>query len=269
MTERFTPDAVLLAAGRGERMRPLTETIPKPLIPVGGMPLIDRVVANCRAEGVRRFAVNAHYLAEQITDHVSRLAARFADTGFAISDERAELLDTGGGARRAMTFIQSDPFFLMNTDSFWVPGEDTPLKRLYEAFDETTEIGVLCVHPARATGFARSHDFCLAPDGMVTNDRGLPVIYSGTALVARSVFAGTPGRAFSFLDLMHAARERGTLRGVLLNAPWLHVGDPAAREAAERVLERFQNKWTPLVRFENATAQEPGASVLIQSERKR
>jgi len=229
MTEasRF-PDVMLLAAGLGTRMRPLTDERPKPLIPVAGIPLIERVMANARDEGAKRFIANAHYRAEQLLAH-------FAG-GLKLSRE-AELLGTGGGVKYALPMLHADPFFVMNTDAFWPPGSDRPMTRMIDKFAAgDAEIVLLCAHPARATGFARSHDFCLDPFGRITSDYGAPVIYAGVALLKKNLFEDTPDGPFSLNALFDAALERETLMGVALDAPWFHVGDPEALAAAERLL---------------------------------
>ncbi|HWV20703.1 MAG TPA: NTP transferase domain-containing protein, partial [Devosia sp.] len=118
--DRF-PDVMLLAAGLGTRMRPLTDSLPKPLLPVAGTPLIERVIGNARAEGAKRFIANAHYRADQVLAHFGGLIK--------VSRED-ELLGTGGGVKRALPMLHSDPFFVMNTDAFWPEGSDQPLKRM-------------------------------------------------------------------------------------------------------------------------------------------
>lgn len=224
--DRF-PDVMLLAAGLGTRLRPLTDTLPKPLVPVAGVPLIERVMANARAEGARRFVANAHYRADQVLAHFGGLLK--------VSREET-LLGTGGGVRQALPMLHSDPFFVMNTDAFWAAGSDAPLERMRARYSTPADVVLLCVHPSRATGFARSHDFCLDPMGRVTRDYGAPVIYGGVALLGAALFADAPDGAFSLTDLFDAALERETLHGVVLDAPWYHVGDPAALAEAERRL---------------------------------
>jgi MurNAc alpha-1-phosphate uridylyltransferase len=228
MDERFRPDVMLLAAGLGTRMRPLTDRLPKPLIMVGGVALIDRVIASARAEGLDRFVVNAHHHASQLEAHL------VGDPRITISHEPEMPLGTGGGVKRALPLLETDPILMMNTDAFWLPGADTPLARLLARFaGADVRLAVLCVHPRDASGFRRSHDFCLDPSGRVTWDSGAPVIYTGVALMARSIFEGTPDGPFSFNDLIEKLGARGDLAGVVLNAPWLHVGDPAAIAEAE------------------------------------
>lgn len=221
--DRF-PDVMLLAAGLGTRMRPLTDSLPKPLIPVAGMPLIERVIGNARAEGAKRFVANAHYRADQVLAHFGGLVK--------VSRED-ELLGTGGGVKRALPMLHSDPFFVMNTDAFWSEGSDQPLQRMIARHTGPQDIVMLCVQPRRATGFSRSHDFCLAPDGLVTRDYGAPIIHGGALLLGRDIFADTPNGAFSLYPLLEAALERETLKGVVLDAPWFHVGDPTGLAEAE------------------------------------
>jgi MurNAc alpha-1-phosphate uridylyltransferase len=222
--DRF-PDVMLLAAGLGTRMRPLTETMPKPLVPVAGVPLIERVMANAQAEGAKRFAANAHYRADQ------------AHFGGLLKVHREEvLLGTGGGVKAALPMLATDPFFVMNTDAFWPTGSDTPLARMRARHQGDEDIVLLCIQPSRATGFGRSHDFCLDPSGRVTRDYGAPVIYGGVALMGKALFRDAPDGAFSITDLFDAALERKTLYGVVLDAPWYHVGDPQALAATEALL---------------------------------
>ncbi len=222
------PDVMLLAAGLGTRMRPITENLPKPLVPVAGIPLIERIIGNARAEGARRFVANAHYRADQVLAHFGGLLK--------VSREEV-LLGTGGGVKRALPMLVSDPFFVMNTDAFWPAGADRPLGRMVAMYDEgDADIVLLCVHPRNATGFSRSHDFCLAPDGHVTLDYGAPVIYAGVALINRRLFDDTPDGPFSLNRLFDTALEQARLKGVALDAEWFHVGDPAALAEAERRL---------------------------------
>ena len=226
-TARF-PDVMLLAAGLGTRLRPLTEAMPKPLVPVAGVPLIERIMDNAKAEGAKRFTANAHYRADQLLAHFGGLLK--------VSRED-ELLGTGGGVKRALPMLHSDPFFIMNTDAFWPAGSDAPLARMLVRYRDEAEIVLLCVHPRDASGFDRSHDFCLSPQGAVTRDYGAPVIYGGVALVTKALFAGTPDGAWSLTEIFEKALERETLYGVALDAPWFHVGDPKALAEAERRLQ--------------------------------
>lgn len=221
------PDVMLLAAGHGMRLRPLTETIPKPLVPVLGVPLIERVMTAARHEGATRFVANAHYRADQLLAHFG---------GLLKVNREPELLETGGGVKAALPMLVSDPFFVMNTDAFWLPGADRPLSRMLARRQTDAQIVLLCVQPGRATGFARSHDFCLDPHGRVTRDWGAPVIYAGVALLGKDHFADTPDGPFSLNLLLDKALEDENLVGVVLDTPWFHVGDVGALAETERIL---------------------------------
>lgn len=232
--DRF-PDVMILAAGLGLRMRPLTESTPKPLLAVAGVPLLDRVAGLAWAEGARQFVVNAHHFAGQIEAHVPGLEAKLAGSRIRVSREET-LLNTGGGVKASLGLLETDPMLVMNSDSLWL-GNDRPLTRMLEAYEG--RLTLLCVHPMRASGFTRrSHDFCLAPDGEVTTDRGAPVIYAGAALVPRALIELAPEGAFSLYDLFEAALQAGDLRGVALGSEWLHAGDPQALAAMSERLGR-------------------------------
>jgi MurNAc alpha-1-phosphate uridylyltransferase len=228
---------MLLAAGLGKRMLPLTQDVPKPLIEVGGVRLLDRVIDNAVAEGATRFVVNTHHHADQISDHIDALQTARPDLRFALSPEPDGLLDTGGGVKRALPLLATDPILVMNTDAFWPAGSDWPIGRMMATFSQhNSDILLLCAHPSRATGFRRSHDFCLDPRGRITFDTGAPVIYAGAALIAKKLFGATPDGPFSLNLLFEQALEAGTLFGTALAAPWLHVGDPKALAEAEAFL---------------------------------
>jgi MurNAc alpha-1-phosphate uridylyltransferase len=228
------PDVMLLAAGLGRRLRPLTETQPKPLLEIGGVPLIDRVVAEAAAEGFCRFVVNTHHHAGRLAAHVDALAGRFPEARFRVSHE-PELLETGGGLKQALPLLDTDPVLVMNTDTFWLPGVDQPLVRLLGRLPDA-DIVLLCAQPRRALGFRRSHDFCLDPRGQITRDSGQPVIYAGVALLRRALVEAVAETRFSLYPLFMAALEKRRLAGAMLDAEWFHVGDPEALAEVERRL---------------------------------
>lgn len=238
MAETRFPDVLVLAAGYGRRMLPLTDATPKPLLEVAGRPLLDRVVGNAHDEGATRFVVNAHHLAGQIETHLEAMAAAMPGASFALSHEVEAPLDTGGGAKRALPLLASDPFFVMNADCFWPQGQDRPLSRMLQRFDAAAaaDMVLLCVHPRNASGFRRSHDFCLDPRGRVTKDTGAPVIYAGVALVARTIVERHAEEVFSLHALIEQSLEAERLQGVALDASWYHVGDPDALAHSEAML---------------------------------
>lgn len=223
------PDVMLLAAGLGTRMRPLTFEMPKALIPVAGKPLIDYAIDAALAEGCTSFAVNAHHKAEMISAHVERLQAGLPDLRFGVSIEKDRLLDTGAGLRKALPMLSSDPVFALNTDTFWLPGRDRPLARLLEAYREgDADVVLLCVPPDRASGFRKGADFLMSQDGRLSKTEGRPVVYAGAALIARSLAETGPDTPFSLYRHFETAREAGRLKGTMIEAPWFHVGDPQA-----------------------------------------
>jgi N-acetyl-alpha-D-muramate 1-phosphate uridylyltransferase len=237
MTTRFSPDAILLAAGLGTRMMPLSATRPKPLLEIFGTSLIERVIENFQREDINNFVVNAHHHADQVETAVRLFATKHAGASFGVSREDEELLNSGGGAKKALRLTQSDPVLVANTDAFW-QGSDKPLARMGAHFNAAREgqsdaVVLLCAHPAKSLGFRRSHDFCLNPRGRITLDSGVPVIYAGVALLPRKAFARTPNTAFSLNMIFERALEKNALFGVLLEADWYHVGDPEALAEAE------------------------------------
>jgi len=227
------PDVMLLAAGLGRRMLPLTETRPKPLLEVGGLPLLDRVASAAAAEGLTHFVVNVHHHADQIRAHLEGLARRHPDWRFRLSEE-PRLLDTGGGLRHALPLLDTDTVLVMNTDAFWLPGADRPLGRLSARLAAgDADIVLLCAQPHRALGFRRGHDFCRDPLGRLSRDAGQPVIYAGVALLRRDLVAAAPAEPFSLYALFIKALDQRRLWGEILDAQWLHVGDPRALAEAD------------------------------------
>jgi len=233
---RAMPDVMVLAAGQGRRMRPLTETVPKPLVPVAGTPLIQRVLAAAAHEGCARFVVNAHYKAAQIEATVADIAAASEDFSFALSHE-PDLLDTGGGVKQALPLLRGDPFFVMNADSFWLPGYTTPLGALLESADASdTDMTLLCVRPDNALGLRGEPDFECRSDGRLARSGGEPVHYAGAMLVRRAIIENGPEGPFSLYDLMVRLEKEGRLFGTVLETDWFHIGDVGAIVEAERKL---------------------------------
>lgn len=228
------PGVMLLAAGRGVRMAPLTDTLPKPLIEVAGRPLIDRTIDTCTAQGCRSFVVNVHAHAGKMRSHIAALQARHPELRLQISDETDALLETGGGMKKALPLLGTDPVLAANTDSFWLPGDDAPLVRMIAVMDKGFDVVMLVADIDRASGFRGSADLALDGNRVLPPDAaGFPGIYAGRALIRRSAFEDTPMGAFSLYSVFQAAGRSGLLGGVLLDADWLHVGDPGAIVEAE------------------------------------
>ena len=228
--------AMVLAAGLGTRMRSLTEARPKPLVAVGGKPLIDHVLDKLAAAGVETAVVNVHYFADQIERHlVGRGAPRIV-----ISDERGGLLGTGGGVAKALPQLGEGPFFHVNSDTIWIDGVSPNLQRLAHAFAVNAMDALLLLAPtATSVGYSGRGDFAMAPDGRLRR-RGerdvVPFVYAGVAVLNRSLVADPPGGAFPLTKLFSRAEEAGRLYGLRLEGVWMHVGTPEAVAAAEAAI---------------------------------
>lgn len=237
MNSNMPRTAMVLAAGFGARMRPLTDTMPKPLVKVAGKPLIDHVLDRLAEAGVTRAIVNVHYLADRLEKH---LAARVRPQ-IVISDERAELLDTGGGVVRALPQLGDAPFFHINSDTLWVDGVKPNLTRLAEAFDPAAMDALLLLAPsANSIGYSGRGDFLMATDGRLRArpERELaPFVYAGAAILSPRLFKGVPAGAFSLTKLFARASKEGRLHGLRMEGLWMHVGTPDAIAQAEAAIK--------------------------------
>ena len=226
--------AMVLAAGMGARMKPLTDRIPKPLVKVGGKALIDYVLDRLDAVGVERVVVNVHHLADVLEQH---LAGR---RNIVISDERGQLLETGGGVVKALPLLGPAPFFLINSDTIWIDGVQPNLARLADAFDPQRMDALLLLAPtATSVGYSGRGDYAMAPSGELER-RGerdvVAFVYAGAAIFSPALFADAPAGAFSLTRLFNRAEEAGRLHGLRLEGVWMHVGTPAAIAEAEAAL---------------------------------
>lgn len=232
--------AMVLAAGLGRRMRPLTATRPKPLVEVVGRTLLDRALATLRAGGVRRAVVNVHYMADRVESH---LAAR--DTGLAItiSDERSQLLETGGGILKALPLLDADPFLAINADNIWVEGPVPATRLLADRWDAAAMDALLLVVPlARANCHPGRGDFHMDPLGRLSRrrpSRVAPFVFTGLQLIAHRLFAGETLRPFSMNLLWDRAAGAGRLYGVVHQGLWFDVGTAAAVTKTETLLARL------------------------------
>jgi MurNAc alpha-1-phosphate uridylyltransferase len=225
--------AMVLAAGLGERMRPLTDRIPKPLVEVGGKALIDYGLDRLAEAGVEKAVVNVHYLADQIEHHlVGRRHPRIV-----ISDERAQLLNTGGGIVKALPELGDAPFFHLNSDSIWIDGVRGNFQRLADGFDpEQMDVLLLLASSADSIGYDGRGDFAMAPDGRLrkrAEREVVPFVYAGAALLKPQLFADAPAGAFGLTRMFDKAAEIGRLHGLRLEGLWMHVGTPDAIKLAE------------------------------------
>lgn len=230
--------AFVLAAGLGKRMRPVTATVPKPLVEVAGKALLDHALDRVAEAGIGTAVVNVHYLADLIEGHLARRAEGAAPgPATTVSDERAALLETGGGIRKALPLLGDAPFAVLNSDSFWLEGPASNLRRLVETWDGDRMDGLLLVAPtATSLGYEGAGDFVMDPDGRLERrgERAVaPFIYAGVAILTPGLFADTPEGAFSLNLLFDRAIARERLYGLRLDGQWLHVGTPEAIQAAE------------------------------------
>ena len=213
--------AMVLAAGLGSRMRAHDKQIPKPLVTVAGRALIDYVLDRLAAVGVEQVIVNVHYMADQVERH---LASR-PSPAIIISDERSQLLDTGGGVIKALPYLGPAPFFHINSDTIWIDGVTPNLTRLAAAFDRTHMDGLLLMaSTASSIGYSGRGDFSMAPDGRLARRRErdvVPFVYAGAAILTPEFFAGTPPGPSPLSPLFDRAIEAGRLFGMRLEGAWI------------------------------------------------
>jgi MurNAc alpha-1-phosphate uridylyltransferase len=230
-------NAMVLAAGMGTRMHPLTEKMPKPLVAVAGRALIDHVLDRLAEAGVARAVVNVHHFAEQMQRH---LAAR-ARPQIVISDERGLLLGTGGGVKKALPHLSDAPFFHINSDTLWIDGVKPNLRRLAEAFDAQAMDALLLLAPtAGSIGYSGRGDFTMAPDGALQKrgERAVaPFVYAGAAILSPALFKDAPAGEFPLTLLFDRAEQAGRLYGLRLEGLWMHVGTPDAVALAEAAIK--------------------------------
>jgi N-acetyl-alpha-D-muramate 1-phosphate uridylyltransferase len=215
--------AMVLAAGLGTRLRPLTDTIPKPLVEINGRALIDHALDRLTLAGVERVVVNVHYKAGMMAAHLAR-----RDYPQIELSEETELLDTGGGVARALPLL-GEAFFVVNGDVFWLD-KDPALLRLADAFDPANTDGVILLQPTvTAVGYEGLGDYFLDPPGNPRRRRErevAPYLFAGIQLLHRRLFDTTPGRVFSLVRLFDRAEAAGRLAAIVHDGEWYHVGTP-------------------------------------------
>ena len=226
--------AMVMAAGLGTRMRPLTDTLPKALVPVAGKPLIDHVLDRLNEAGIERAVVNVHHRAEQMEAH---LATRRAPKVL-ISDERAALLDSGGGIKHAADKLGRDPIMLANIDSLWLERGTPALETLKAAWDpQQLDLLLLLVPRGQGIGFEGPQGFFRDAAGRLTHsvapDVETPFVNIGFGIMKPQILDGEPTGAFKIQPVWHRLQAQGRIFGAVMDAFWMHVGDPAARDEAE------------------------------------
>jgi MurNAc alpha-1-phosphate uridylyltransferase len=229
--------AMVLAAGLGKRMRPLTASRPKPLIEVAGQALLDHVLAKLSAAGVEKVVVNVHYLADAVEAHLSKNP----DLTVVISDERSLLLETGGGMVKAAPLIESDPILVVNSDNLWVDGPADTLKLLASHWNSAKMDALLLLVPhARAQNHGGRGDFHMDRHGRLRRrnpSHVAPFVYTGIQMVSKRLLREAPEGPFSTNILWDRAIEEGRCFGAVHQGLWFDVGTPQAIKATELTLE--------------------------------
>jgi MurNAc alpha-1-phosphate uridylyltransferase len=231
--------AMLMAAGLGKRMRPLTATRPKPLVRVAGQPLIDHALDRIEAAGIRRTVVNIHYLADAVAAH---LKARSQRTGadYVLSDERALLLETGGGLIKAAPLLGDRPFLCANSDNIWIDGPRDSIRLLADRWDDAAMDALLLLIPhARANCHGGPGDFHMAADGLLSRrkqGRVAPFVFTGVQILSPRLLVDPPGDVFSTNVLWNRAIAAGRAYGLSHPGLWFDVGTPGAIPVTEAMI---------------------------------
>jgi MurNAc alpha-1-phosphate uridylyltransferase len=217
-------------------MRPMSDCLPKPLVKVAGKPLIDYALDRLADAGVEQTVVNVHYLADELERHLAgRKRPRIV-----ISDERKQLLGTGGGVVNALKQLGDAPFFYMNSDTLWIDGVKPNLQRLVDAFDPVEMDALLLLAPTTTSiGYDERGDFSMSADGRLrrrAERQVVPFAYASAALLSPALFKDAPAGPFALTVLFDRAAEAGRLHGLRLDGVWMHVGTPEAVAEAEAAL---------------------------------
>lgn len=235
--DRHVDTAMIMAAGKGTRMMPLTAYRPKPLIEVGGVALLDHVLGHLRDAGVGKVVINAHYRAAQVEDH---MAGRATDLDVTISDERELLLDTGGGLVRALPMISDDPFLCVNADNWWIDNGENAFSRLMRAWDDTVmDVLMLLVPFSEANNTQGQGDFDMANDGLLSRrraDQQGAYVWTGIQMLSKRLIVDPPSEVFSTNIFWDRAIAQGRCFGLEHHGIWFDVGYPEAIAATEQKL---------------------------------
>jgi MurNAc alpha-1-phosphate uridylyltransferase len=228
--------AIVLAAGLGTRMRPYSDKVPKPLVQVSGKALIDYALDRLADAGVEQAVVNVHYMADALEGHL----AKRTRPRIVISDERKELMGTGGGVVKALGHLGDAPFFYMNSDTLWIDGVKPNLQRLADAFDPAEMDALLLLAPTTTSiGYDQRGDFAMATDGRLrrrAEREVVPFAYASAALLSPALFKDAPKGVFPLTVLFGRAAEQGRLHGLRIDGVWMHVGTPEAVAEAEAAM---------------------------------
>lgn len=238
MSDGRPTHAMVLAAGLGLRMRPITKNLPKPLVPLGGRPLLDRALDHLEAAEVKSVTVNLHYLGHMIENH---LATR-TNLQIEFSDETAQLLETGGGVTRALSSLGEKPFYVANADIAWEDGPQPALMRLTRFWRDEEMDALLLLHPVdKATGYDGAGDYRRTGDGVLTrrcDGPKAPFVFTGVQLLHPRLFENAPVGPFSLTYLYDSAEAAGRLYGIVHDGTWNHIGTPAGLVEAEGLFRK-------------------------------
>ncbi len=237
--KNLTPAAMVMAAGLGTRMRPLTLTRPKPLVELNGTALIDYTLQRLADANIAPIIANVHYLPDMLEQHLKN--STIADVS--IADERAQLLDTGGGAWANLDILGPDAFFILNSDSLWIEEDADNLTAMLKSWDEDRmDCLMLLATPENSLGYSGKGDFNLGPDGHLSRrapGEKAAYVHTGCCLIHPRLFANSPNGPFSLNLLWDKALSSNRLFGLALNGLWLHIGTPEALKAAEEKLNQL------------------------------
>jgi N-acetyl-alpha-D-muramate 1-phosphate uridylyltransferase len=230
--------AMVLAAGLGQRMRPLTDKLPKPLVPLRGEAMLDTILDRLRDHGIAKVVVNLHYLGHMIEAHL-----KHREGPQVVFSPEHELLETGGGVKKALPLLGDEPFFVLNGDVCWLDGLIPALQRLADTWDEAEMDALLLLHPTcSAFGYEGIGDYHMDPVGRLRRrqERQIaPFIYAGIQILHPRLFEAAPEGPFSLNRLYDKAQEAGRLWGLRHDGEWYHVGTPAELRAVEDALHHL------------------------------
>jgi MurNAc alpha-1-phosphate uridylyltransferase len=231
--------AIVLSAGFGTRMAPANNTVPKPLVQLGGKALIDHVLDRHAEAGITRAVVNVHYKADMIERHLKGRKRPAIE----ISDEREKLLDTGGGVKKALPRLGAGPFLIHNADSVWIEGVGSNLARLMQAWNaERMDCLMMLALASHSLGYQGRGDFAFAADGRIRRRKMeqelVPFAFTGVSLAHPRLFDGSPDGAFSLNAVWDTAIAAGRAFGMRMEGTWMHVGSADALAQAEQQLAR-------------------------------
>lgn len=232
--------AMVLAAGLGKRMRPLTDTMPKPMVQLAGRPLIDHALDRLEQAGIKRAVVNVHYKAELVEAHITARTRARRLPFVIISNERGQLLDTGGGVAKARGVLGDRPFLICNSDTTWIERDTRNIDTLAQAWnDESMDTLLLLARKEHSIGYTGDGDFHMADDAALTRraqGEQTPFVFAGVSIAHPRLFENCPEESFSLNVLWDRAISAGRLYGVVLDGWWMHVGTPQALADAERFI---------------------------------